>query len=138
MACQPLTVARATLAHNLPAIEVRPWSAWPADRRQVAQRDAGVGVRSGGAGRRQVTVCTDDDGFDQQFVVSAADKRAALALLTPRVRQALQACPTATFALSAAALIVTAPRLVDNMELDCMMDAIGAVRTAIAAAPYAA
>jgi hypothetical protein len=135
---QTMTVARALLDRPAPRMEVRPWTTWPPDPRHVAQRALTGRTAQNGPIALPTTVTTNDPEFDAQFVVRAEEKQAARELLTPGVRHALQSCPAATVSLTSGALLVAAPRLFNNAELDGLLTLVTQVRFALQAGPLAA
>jgi hypothetical protein len=137
-AWQSMTVARAFLDRPAPRMEIRPWTTWPPDPRQVAQRALTGGTAQHGPVALANTVTTNDPEFDAHFVVRADEKRAVQELLTPGVRHALQSCPSATVALTSGALLITAPHLFNNAEMDGLLALVSQVRFALQAGPYAA
>jgi hypothetical protein len=138
-AWQAMTVARAVIDYQFPVMEIRPWGAWPPDSRVISQRGLALSPGDGFASGKVPTVLTNDKEFDRMFVVRGKNKRAAIELLTPQVRRVLMECPNATFSMMPGSLLVTAPRLADDQELNRIVHLLlEGMRTALALRPYAA
>jgi hypothetical protein len=138
-AWQAMTVARATIDHEFPLMEIRPWIAWPPDTRVVAQRDLGMSPDDGFSTGQAVTIETRDADFDRTFVVRGKNKRMMQKVLTPEVRRVFLECPLATYSMTPGAILITAPRIASDEELDHIVHVLlEGLRYALALRPYAA
>jgi hypothetical protein len=133
---QAMAVVRVFVEQAVPLMEVRPWSTWPPDHRDVSHRGVTIGASEVDASGRFATLLTEDAAFDAAFVARAKDRAAASALLTPQLRAAMLECPSATYLFAPGMVIAMESGLLANEELDRIVHALDELRTALVLPPY--